>query len=62
MMGLYQAGIDHAAAGIQPALVRFGAERADFGDDAIANADRSTGSHRRTRAPGENAGGILDQQ
>ena len=42
VVGGYQAGIDHAAAGIEPALVRFGRKLAHGHDHAIADADRTT--------------------
>src|SRR5438105_14142807 len=62
VMGRNQAGIDHAAAGIEPAFARLGRKLAHGDDHAVAKADRTAGPHRGASAPGEDAGRVLDQQ
>src|SRR5438094_754555 len=61
MVGRNQAGIDHAALGIQPLLARLWRECADFDDHAITDADLAGAAHGRALQAGKDSHGIVDQ-
>ena len=61
MMRRDEAGIDHAAAGVDEALARRRFERADRRDASIADANRTARAHRLAAQSGEDSLRALDE-